>query len=334
MKHITPYRLLKVLLMILILLPACGQADEHGRKRRSDPTQVEIRDYGKALFSVDTSDLQAELKRLKHDYAFFLGADLDNPYNILQVRDFVQDPFLRDIYASVREVYPDYDDLEKKLSKLFDAFHEHFPDARLPQVYTYISGLHYEAPVNLVDSVLLIAIDLFMGEDALFYKRIGMPRFIAQRCTPDHVLPLSASVLSYSQVQQPIQGEDLISLMINQGRLLYVASRLLPGTPEHLIIGYTPAQFQWCVSNQEKTWAFLVDKDLLFSTDVAVIGKFMRDGPFTVSFPEESPARLGWWIGWKIVQAYMQKHPQTSIQELLNITDAHAFLQASSYKPR
>lgn len=325
----------QVLLFTGILMVACSSGgDKSGKRTQTKGPEVEIQHYGKALFALDTSRLQEELLVLQPRFRFFLDADLTDPYNLKQMQDFILDPFLRDVAKSVDEVYPEFQQLEKGFSNLFAQYQIYFPEKKIPQVYTYISGLHYEAPVNLADSIMLIAIDLFLGEDASFYKRIGMPRFVAQRCTPDHVLPLSAAVLVSSATPSKMKEDDLISLMLTQGRLLYLASLLLPGTPDNLVVGFSPEQYAWCLQNEEKVWAFLVNKDLLFSQDPMVVGKFMRDGPFTISFPEESPARLGWWVGWRIVQAYMKKNPETSPASLLEITDGHAFLQASAYRPR
>jgi hypothetical protein len=63
-----------------------------------------------------------------------------------------------------------------------------------------------------------------------------------------------------------------------------------------------------------------------------VINKFMMDGPFTRGF-EGSPSRLGAWIGWQIVRAYMDKKPEGSMPELFRESEARRILVESGYKP-
>jgi hypothetical protein len=58
----------------------------------------------------------------------------------------------------------------------------------------------------------------------------------------------------------------------------------------------------------------------------------MNDGPFTNGFPRESPGHIGEWIGHRMVQAYLNEHPEVSFAELLAMDDPKVILQ--SYKPR
>ena len=57
----------------------------------------------------------------------------------------------------------------------------------------------------------------------------------------------------------------------------------------------------------------------------------MNDGPFTPGFPRESPGHVGEWIGWRMVQAYLEDNPATSWPDLLTV-DPRTVLK--SYKPR
>ena len=46
----------------------------------------------------------------------------------------------------------------------------------------------------------------------------------------------------------------------------------------------------------------------------------------------DSPGRVGRYIGWQIVKQYMDKHP-VSLKKLL-ITDAETIFKTSKYKPK
>ena len=59
----------------------------------------------------------------------------------------------------------------------------------------------------------------------------------------------------------------------------------------------------------------------------------MQDGPFTKGFDADAPARLGEWVGWQIVSAYMEKNKEVSLKELLQINDSQKILNQSGYKP-
>ena len=58
-----------------------------------------------------------------------------------------------------------------------------------------------------------------------------------------------------------------------------------------------------------------------FETDRITIQKFTGSGPFTNNFTRESPARAAVWLGWRIVEEYMQYNARVSLQDLREETD-------------
>lgn len=80
-------------------------------------------------------------------------------------------------------------------------------------------------------------------------------------------------------------------------------------------------------------WLHLVEKKMLYSSNRMDIIRYINDGPYTSGFPTESPARTGIWIGWQIVRQYMDKHPETTLPELMNNIDYQGILNASGYFP-
>ena len=49
--------------------------------------------------------------------------------------------------------------------------------------------------------------------------------------------------------------------------------------------------------------------------------------------PPESPGNTGSWLGWKIVQKFMQENPTYTLKSLMQETDAQKILTLSKYKP-
>ena len=62
--------------------------------------------------------------------------------------------------------------------------------------------------------------------------------------------------------------------------------------------------------------------------------KFINDGNSTNGFPKEAPAKLGCFIGWQIVQSYMDANKSTTLEQLLKNNDAQKILSESKYKPK
>jgi len=80
-------------------------------------------------------------------------------------------------------------------------------------------------------------------------------------------------------------------------------------------------------------WKYLIDKKKLFNTELLEIRRYTQDAPFTTTFPRESPGRAAVWIGYKIVQRFMENNPQITINELLQIKDYQYIFQKSEYDP-
>jgi hypothetical protein len=59
----------------------------------------------------------------------------------------------------------------------------------------------------------------------------------------------------------------------------------------------------------------------------------MNDAPFTATISQESPGRLGTWVGWQIIKSYMDENTDVSLQQLMKTTDYQLILNKSGYQP-
>ena len=50
--------------------------------------------------------------------------------------------------------------------------------------------------------------------------------------------------------------------------------------------------------------------------------------------PAGAPGRTANYMGWQIVKKYMNRNPETTMQDLIAYTDAQKLLEESKYKPR
>ena len=59
---------------------------------------------------------------------------------------------------------------------------------------------------------------------------------------------------------------------------------------------------------------------------------FFSDSPYTKGMPKESPGRIGYWVGYKIIDSYM-KNNNVSVQQLMNNANSQDILLKSKYRP-
>ena len=318
-----------------ILFSSCGNSPSENKINEVDlpDINIEVKRYGEALFQLDTLNLSEGLKSIKPRFSYFLDADLDDPNNVQQIRDFITDTSLINIYRKSKLVYPNNDFLNEELSTAFSYFNYYYPSEQLPEVYTYISGLQYENPVWVQDSVMIIALDVYLGNDFESYFGLGLPKYKIACMRPEN---LAVDVMKYFYHQDlsvRTMQKTLLDRMVAGGKLLYFLDRVLPSTADSVKICYTEEKLNWAIEHEKSVWAFIIENDLLYSTDYQSQTKLIKDGPFTTGLSRQSPARLGIWIGWQIVSDFMKNNPGTSLQDLLHMTDSQELLHKSAYKP-
>lgn len=294
---------------------------------------VKVHRYGKTLFELDTSDLQNGLKNIQDEFRFFLDADLDDPASVRKLYNYVSDTQLISIYKKTIEVFPKLNNVEDELGTAFSRFHHFFPDKKIPEVFTYISDMYYEMPVWKGDSVILVALDVYLGQDFPLYRQLGLPLFRIRNMEPEFLVTDIMRAIYFDEISPEYKRKTLLDRMVDEGKMLVFLDAVLPHIPDSIKIQYTTDQINWANKNEEHVWAFLVGNNLLYSTDYQMQTKLLQEGPFTTGFGNDSPARLGAYIGWQIVTDYMVKNPDVLLTQMLNETDSQKILQTSAYKP-
>ncbi|HEY9115338.1 MAG TPA: hypothetical protein VIN10_11620, partial [Bacteroidales bacterium] len=295
--------------------------------------EVKIHRYEKALFGIDTADFQNGLKGIQQEFLPFLAANLDDTVNVNQLYEFVSDTQLISLYNETMKVFPNLEKQESQLSDAFSRFAYFFPDKKLPSVYSYVSDMYYELPVVKNDTVMVVALDVYLGADFPIYSRLGLP-YYRVRCMAPEYIPVDVMKMLYFDELAPVyKQKTLLDRMIDGGKMMVYLDAVLPNTPDSLKIAYPQKKLDWAIANEKNIWGFLIENNLLYSTDYATQTKLIQDGPFTTGFSNDSPARLGIWLGWQIVSDYVIKHPEISLEQLFNMTDSQQVLKGSGYKP-
>jgi hypothetical protein len=303
---------------------------------------IDIKRLEKDLFSLNPEEIADNVPSLRKNYHGFLQL-FSNVINTGDVNEqsfadflvrFSTDRVNNEAYLSVIKLYPDVDFIEKDLEEAFRHYLFYFPDRSVPAVFTCITG--FNNSIITGDSVLGISLERYLGADCEFYKRLEIYKYIALRMTPENIVPdaiygWGASDWDFASLAYP--ADNALSQMIHAGKLRYFEKCMLPGLSDEIIHGYTAAQMIFCNNNEEQMWTYLVENDMLFSTDQFVIRKLVGEAPFTSYFTGESPGRAGAWLGFRIVESYMERNKNVSLGELMSDTDFQKILELAKYDP-
>jgi len=318
------------------LLNSCNSDKE--RKLDFDVSDIKLADfsitrYERDLFNLQTDHIKEGLQAIQQKYWIFLAADLEDTTNLNQIEDFITDPELINAFQETEKKFPDLNSLTNELENAFKYYTHYFPENFIPQVFTYVSGYQYEYPVQIADSAIIIGLDVYLGNDFKSYSQIGIPQYKIERMQPNYISIDCMKELALQLLPPSSKTITFLDEIINLGKVMYFLDATLPNKEDHLKIGYSPEQLKWCSENESNLWTFIIDNQVLFSSDGQIIRKFTNDGPFTAAFSKDAPARLGVWFGRQIVRSYMNHHPDITLAELFRNTDINLIFSQSKYKP-
>lgn len=292
--------------------------------------------YEQDLFKVDTNHMVMAFKDMYGKYPDNLIAKdaWNNREMMLSIKGFISDPVIREIYQDTEKKYADLKDFKRDLTAALTLYLTHFPNDRIPSFCTLVSGIDFQMPsVFGYDTTIFICLDMYMGKDYKHYGMAGMPKFIAARCEPKYmVTDCFTKALAYKHLpdKTPI---TLLDNMLEAGKRLMFTQTMFPAAAPEDILCYTKDQYKWAIDNESAIWHYLIERNMVYDNSDDVTRRMMDETPFTRDFGNASPGRLGWFIGFQIVQSYMKTHPGTTLRDLMQRSDSQKFLKESGYKP-
>lgn len=324
---------------LLILLVSCSQKNRFIIDTTKNRVEVKIHRFDKDLLKLDTTNMKTGLDSLYARYPEFLPVFTENildtaATDTVAVRNlfhqFLTDTTFTAINKKTLETFTDISDIEKQVSDAYTYIHHYFPQVKLPEIYFYVSG--FNRAVMLNNKFIGIGTDFYLGSNYPAYQNFTYQYMLYNMRRESVATDLVSTTLFRMFVMNSSQYR-LMDNMLFRGKVMYLLSTFMPNEKPEVIMGYSPEQWKWCKTYEKQVWAAIIDQKHLFSTDVQLIRKYMNDAPFTSPISQESPGRLGTWIGWQIVQSYMDKNPKVSLTDLMNEDNYQKILEESGYKP-
>ena len=305
-----------------------------------DVEPVSITRFEKELFSINPDSIEKAFPIVYQKHTSFtklftegiirIGMS-DSPDFYRYLGLFLTDTMVQNANRMVDRVFPANAPFEKEISDAFARYSFFFPSKPLPKVYTYISG--YNLSLAIDDSLVAVGLDRYLGKNTIQYSLLGIPVYQQRKMHPGKVPSDVMRAWLYSAFPFHDSINNLLSNMIYEGQIMYLTKRMLPHQPDSLIFGFTPQQYKWCLNNEAAMWTHLIENKLLFTTNTVDINKMINDAPFTSGFPQESPGRAAVWIGYRIVERFMERNKNIDLSELMLIKDYQEILTLARYKP-
>lgn len=325
--------------VLALSITACKKNNRFGIDTTVNRVEVKIKRFDNALINLDTTDMQKSLAALEKEFPEFYKEYFEQILDIdptqtdtlsKLISEFKSDTLFAGVNTKVLDVFSDVTDIEKTVSDAFTYIHHYFPEVKLPEIYFFVSG--FNRSVLLSNSFIGMGTDLYLGADFPLYQTMTY-QYLVNNMRRENVATDIVSTTLFRMFVMDSKEERLIDNMIFRGKVMYLLSVFMPNEKPENIMGYTAEQWKWCKEYEKSIWAAVIDQKHLFSTDVMTIRKYMNDAPFTAPISQDSPGRLGTWIGWQIVESYMNQNRNVTLRDLMNENNYQRILEESGYRP-
>ena len=303
---------------------ACTSTNPIEEKIAKIPVDVKFERFDVKFFNASPADFYS----LKKEYPYLFPTQFSDSIWLKRQRDSLQVLLQNEI----SHVFPTLAPFESQIRPLFQHIKYYFPRENDPRVVLLTNNVDYQNKTVYTDSLVLISLDTFLGEKNKLYE--GIPQYIVRDMDVAYFGAHLADEFALTVVPVPTD-RTLLGQMVYYGKKLYLKDVLLPNETDGIKISYNAREMQWVADNERFIWQYFIENELLYKTQATYFQRFMEPAPFSKFYLEidnESPGKIGQWLGWQIVRAYAKKYPEKSPQEIIKIPAMELFT-ASNYKP-
>ncbi len=328
-----------VFLLLIVVFGACKN-----KKLYPDVNAVQVDykivDFYNQLNQLDTLNLKEAVKPMYQEYPDFMKTytqriirvgDTTGVDYVQRLNAFINYPPNHDIIDTSKVIFGDFSDFKRDMDQGFKHYKYYFPNFKVPDVYLMISGFSNSIAVD--STWVGLSIEKYLGSDCKFYEYLQIQNYLRKGMTKEKMASDVVRAIAMTNYPMNSTHDDIINHMIYKGKLRYFVHRMFPDMNDTLLFDYTDYQMRWCKDNEENMWSSMVEWKQVFSDDRMLIQKYTGDAPFTAPFGNNSAPRAGEFIGFKIVEAYLDEHEEITLDALMKEQDGRKILAASNYRP-
>jgi hypothetical protein len=334
---------MKNIIFVLIFAVAALSSCTESRKA-PDVSNIDVSfkmiPFYKDLAVIPPDSVEQYLPGLKEKYGKYLdaismrvlriGSPEEKSYPE-HLKAFLEYDANRDVFRKIDSLFPDINILKPEIEQAFKYCKYYFPDNKCPDVYFHISGFNQSV---VVDSAWIsVSIEKYLGADCIFYKWLDVYKYMRRQMIPEKIVPDIMKAYALTEFPFNPKKHNLLNSMIYQGKVLYFVKQTCPDIPDTLLFDFTEKQLKWTEQFEADVWGYMIEQKHLFSTDRMVIQKYIGDGPFNSYLGQDSPGKIGSYFGYVIVDKYMTKNKEVTLEELMRNNNGQRILSQSGFNP-
>ena len=230
------------------------------------------------------------------------------------------------------------DVLRRETEALLDGLKRHqvlFPAESVPDVVWMPSGFNFA--LYPTPTCLAVGLDWFMGPTQPLLEELPpsqFPQYRLNRMKPEWMASdaMKGWLLVTHQHRIP-PGARTADLMLFWGQIMHLTSLCMPNATPAQLLNWTSEEWAWAEANERAIWAQVQPQERMFNDNPREVMRWFQEGPFTRvgDIPQESPDKLGAYLGWKMVQAHTAARGDLPVDGWFMAQDPQPFLR--TYRP-
>ncbi len=335
---------MKKYLFIIIavsFLFSCKQESNYSVDVSKIKVELTLKRLDKDFFNYPEGKLEEHIKDLQKVYGDFfklynfkilrVGSSDDTLYPI-KIKQFMKYCKKKNINKDVEFAYGNIKPVMDEINTAFKYYKHYFPDKKLPEIYTYISG--YNLSVVTAENAIGISLDKYLGADYKPYEKLAIDKYRRERMHKAMIKVDAMKAQLFADYPYESKTDEMLENIIYDGKIQYALYCMLPEAADTLKWGYSRQKYDWAKHNEAKIWNHIIEKKLLFSTDKLEVKKYVGDGPFTTPFSKISAPRAAVYCGFRIIENYMKNNSDISLKQLMEEKDYRKIFTKSRYNPK
>ena len=317
--------LMSSIFCLIFIFLACSDSKKIDSQIEKISLEIKFDRFDLKFASVKNNEFQ----NFKNKYNYLFPSQFSDSVWLKRKNDTIQIM----LQNEVNKIFPTLSKIEKESENIYKHLIYNFPSIKVPKFLTLINNVDYQNKVIFTDTIVLISLDTFLGSTNKIYH--GIPNYIKYDMDISFLSSHIADKFLDRKINYPNE-RTFLSQMLYYGKKLYLKEKLLPLKNDTILIGYSKKDFTWAKENEIYIWKYFIEKELLYNTDSKLIRRFLDPAPFSKFYLEidnQSPGKIGRWIGWQIVRSFMKKNPEVKIEDLIFKSSQELFIK-SGYKPK
>lgn len=330
-------------LFFLVIILSCN--DDKGNNIPSvsvEDIDTEVRDFRPYTRDLDQWDDAMRDHPVVSEIFFghILGVPPDDTAAIKEAfKNYLEIEATQNISRLIDSTYPDLDWIKSQWELNMAYFHHYFPEQEVHELYVMqtnlgIANFLFENAEG-VDAVG-VSLGFFLGS-AFPYLKLAREKpvfsaYNSRTFNKDHLISKSVNAIVDNMVGPPLEG-NMLNAMIREGKRLYILEKVCAEVHDSAVFELSLDGLEWCRNNEWEMWNFFIEKEMLYTTDVKEYAKYLRPAPNSPGMPSSAPGKTGAYVGFRIVEAFMDHHPAITLSEMA-VMSAEEIYREARYKPQ